>query len=677
MQPKASSRWFSVLVPVRAIRERLREMLTLRPQSVFPLTLVAALLVVIALPAYTQTTPESTGTQSTSDVNSTPPAVQPAQTPTTVQKAPRKSANKPANAEWQALKDAVAAQQEQIKALSQQLQQTNQQLQQTNQQFQETQQQLQQATADAANKAAAAQAQASQEQQSVGELKGDVADLKTSATNAALSLQETQKTVKTGLENPLSLRFKGVTLTPGGYLDATFIRRSRALADDAATPLNSVQMPGAAQGTMSEFFGSGRQSRISLLTEGKLNNVKLSGYVEADFLSAGVTSTSNSTNGYTLRQRQAWSQAAFDNGWSFTGGQQWSLVTETGHGLENRSEAVPLTTDSAYNAGFTYARQYGLRVVKNIDNKVWFGVSMENSQATVTAHGNAANWVVGSLGDSKAYNTTATYSFNPSPDIIAKLAFEPGFGHYEVFGVFSRFRDRIYPCEETPTPTTVCDGVTGPSVARANNASKNGGGIGANARWTFADKHVVFGLHGFGGSGVGRYGTGGLPDASIHADGTLHLVREFQGLGTLEWHGKKLDIYANAGAEYAARTWDIDNTSGKPVDVGFGAPGFKNSGCYLETLPGSGTLPPYATAGFEPGALANCTADTRALIEGTLGFWYRLYNGPRGKFQYGMQYSYVTRNAWSGVGAATSPGTSGQPSGIDGMVFTSFRYILP
>ena len=303
MQPKASSRWFSVLVPVRAIRERLREMLTLRPQSVFPLTLVAALLVVIALPAYTQTTPESTGAQSTSDVNSTPPAVQPAQTPTTVQKAPRKSANKPANAEWQALKDAVAAQQEQIKALSQHLQQTNQQLQQTNQQFQETQQQLQQATADAANKAAAAQAQASQEQQSVGELKGDVADLKTSATNAALSLQETQKTVKTGLENPLSLRFKGVTLTPGGYLDATFIRRSRALADDAATPLNSVQMPGAAQGTMAEFFGSGRQSRISLLTEGKLNNVKLSGYVEADFLSAGVTSTSNSTNGYTLRQR--------------------------------------------------------------------------------------------------------------------------------------------------------------------------------------------------------------------------------------------------------------------------------------------------------------------------------------------------------------------------------------
>ncbi|HWO29608.1 MAG TPA: putative porin [Candidatus Acidoferrum sp.] len=55
MQPKASSRWFSALVPVRAVRE-LKEMLTLRPRSVFPLTLVAALFIAFALPAYTQTT---------------------------------------------------------------------------------------------------------------------------------------------------------------------------------------------------------------------------------------------------------------------------------------------------------------------------------------------------------------------------------------------------------------------------------------------------------------------------------------------------------------------------------------------------------------------------------------------------------------------------------------------
>ena len=61
-------------------------------------------------------------------------------------------------------------------------------------------------------------------------------------------------------------------------------------------------------------------------------------------------------------------------------------------------------------------------------------------------------------------------------------------------------------------------------------------------------------------------------------------------------------------------------------------------------------------------------------MEGTLGFWYRFYSGPRGKFQFGTQYSYVTRETWSGV---AGPGTSGSPSGLDNMVYTSFRYYLP
>jgi hypothetical protein len=81
--------------------------------------------------------------------------------------------------------------------------------------------------------------------------------------------------------------------------------------------------------------------------------------------------------------------------------------------------------------------------------------------------------------------------------------------------------------------------------------------------------------------------------------------------------------------------------------------------------------------GFTPTSLANCTSDTRALIEGTVGFWYRFYSGPRGRFQFGTQYSYVTRDTWSGVGpsGAGHPGVT--PEGIDNMVFTSFRYVLP
>ena len=582
-------------------------------------------------------------------------------------------------ADVQALKDAIASQQAALAAQQQEIQQLRDELHHKDQAVD----QAQATAADAATKADAAQTQASQQQASVVELKSDVADLKTNVNNTASSLQETQKTVHTEIESPIAIHYKGITITPGGFAAAEFVRRSRALGADINTPFNSLTMPGATASTLSEFFGSGRQSRISALAEGRLSMAKLSAYVETDFLSAGVTSNNNESNSYTLRQRQAWGQAAFNSGWTFTGGQMWSLLTETKHGMDNRTEATPLTIDPQYTVGFSWARQYGLRLTKDISDKVWFGVAMENSQATVTSSNNGDNFVIGSAGASSGlYNAGAStsaagvgsnlanYSFNPSPDLIAKLVFEPGFGHYEVFGLYDRFRDRIFPCGEVASTTTLCGGstVAGPNALGAFNSSKNGGGMGANARWTFAHKHIDFGLHGFGGSGVGRYGTGGLPDTSIHANGTFDLVRSLQGLTTLEWHGPKLDVYLNAGAEYAGRAADFDPISKKYV--GYGSPLFSNAGCYTEVAPASGT-------GFFPASPASCTSQTRALIEGTAGFWYRFYTGPKGRFQFGAQYSYVTRQTWSGVGpsGAGFPGVT--PEGLDGMVFTSFRYYLP
>ncbi|HET6178319.1 MAG TPA: hypothetical protein VFE61_15405 [Candidatus Sulfotelmatobacter sp.] len=584
-------------------------------------------------------------------------------------------------ADVQSLKDAIAAQQAALAQQQQQLQELRDELHRKDQSLQ----QAQTAATDAASKADAAQAQAAQQQQTVTDLKSSVTDLQSGMTNTVVALQDAQKTIS---EPPTVLHVKGITITPGGFIAAETVRRSRALASDVNTPFNNVTMPGASQNTMSEFFGSGRQSRISLLAEGRLKSVKLAGFIESDFLSAGITSNNNQSNSYTMRQRQAWGQAAFDNGWTFTGGQMWSLVTETKKGVENRSEALPMTIDAQYTVGFSWARQFGLRVAKNLGPKTWLAFSMENSQETLTAHGNSANFVVGSAGAGGGlYNsgittcTTSTvngnpvttcsnaanYSFNPTPDFIAKLAFEPGFGHYEIFGVFSRFRDRVFPCgEASATVPCVANGATAPSAAGAYNSSRNGGGFGANARWSFDHKHLDFGLHGFGGSGIGRYGSGGLADASAYANGTLHLVKSLQGLTTLEWHGPKIDIYLNAGAEYASRAADFDAITGKYV--GYGAPQFSNSGCYSETVPSG-------AGGFLPGGLSSCTADTRALIEGTAGFWFKLYDGSRekvnrGRIQFGPQFSYVDREVWSGASGY-------EPHGLDSMIFTSFRYYLP
>jgi hypothetical protein len=229
-------------------------------------------------------------------------------------------------ADVQSLRDAIASQQAALAQQQQQIQELRDELRHKDQGVQ----QAQTAASDAAAKADAAQTAATQQEQAVTALKGDVSDLKTNMTNTVVSIQETQKNLS---EPPTAIHVKGITITPGGFLAAESVRRSRALASDVNTPFNAVTMPGASQSAMSEFFASGRQSRISMLAEGRLASVKLSGFVEADFLSAGVTSNNNQSNSYTLRQRQAWGQAAFDNGWTFTGGQMWSLLTETTHGL--------------------------------------------------------------------------------------------------------------------------------------------------------------------------------------------------------------------------------------------------------------------------------------------------------------------------------------------------------
>ena len=99
-------------------------------------------------------------------------------------------------------------------------------------------------------------------------------------------------------------------------------------------------------------------------------------------------------------------------------------------------------------------------------------------------------------------------------------------------------------------------------------------------------------------------------------------------------------------------------------------PSFVDSGCYTETVPSSGS-------GYGFGSLSNCSGNTQSTIEGTFGFWLRLYHGPKGRLQLGPQYSYLVRNAWPGSISSAGTGPYVAPHGIDNMFMTSFRYYLP
>ena len=566
-------------------------------------------------------------------------------------------------ADVQSLKDALAAQQQQIERLNQQLQKM-------------------QAVNQPKNDAAGIE-NVSQTSQNTPTLQPAVLTQQESQqpAEAATGSATQGPKINRDMEGPITIHFKGVNITPGGFVAAEFLRRSRALGADVSTPFNSVTMPGASQSSLPEFFGTARQTRPTVFISSRTGNVDFSGYISGDFLSSGVTSTATQTNSYTFRIRQAWGQAKFAGGWSIVGGQMWSLLTESKAGIApsddtgRTNDARPGTIDAGYNVGFTFARQDGLRLTKDFGGKVAVAFAIENPQATVTSSGNTNDYLLVQPGASNTYNLTSTYGFNPSPDLIAKIAFDPGFGHYEVFGLYDRFQDRVFPCENftskgTPPVVTAvlpaCPALTdGGTTDGAYNASRNAGGFGANARWTFFNKHIVFGIHGFGGSGVGRYGAAQLSDVSINADGTVHPIKDLQGLATLEWKGKKLDVYSYVGSEYAARTYSYDPVQN--VFVGYGAPTFNNSGCYTETAPGTSVI----VSGPVSGSLSKCSGQTRDITEGTIGFWYRFHNGAHGRYQWGTQYSYVNRATWADEVHGL------EPHGLDNMIFTSFRYYLP
>ena len=564
--------------------------------------------------------------------------------------------------------------QTQIQSLKQQLADRDAQLQQAQQAAAAAQ-----AAAQQAQQAAQAQQTANETNtQAVSSLQGAVTDLKTNNATMAQSFQETQKQLKTEVEQPDAIRFKGVTLSPtGSYLAAETVYRNHGTAADIPTAFNSLPLGNADAAHLSEFYGSGRQSRIALLAEGKASNFTMRGYYEADWLGVGITSNDNQSNSYVLRQRQLWAQAE-RNKWTVTGGQMWSLATEDAKGITNRTEVTPLTIDPNYIPGFVWERQYGFRVVDNLHKGLWLGLSAENPETlnlggTVPAflllgsfgnnggaYNGGANYTVS--GNAPAFSATSNYSFNLAPDMIVKAVAEPSFGgHYELFGIARFFHDRIYTGYSS---TAVLNPTTGAITTTINftgayNDSTVGGGTGGSFRVPTFQKKLDVGLSGLWGDGISRYGDSSLSDATARYDGRLQLLHGYSALSSLTWHATpRLDVYANYGTDGVFRRY---STSPSGTQFGYGNYSFNNSGCNTEVGP---------VGNFAPSNPGKCAANNRDVHEFVLGYWYDFYKGPMGRLRQGIQYSYAARDTFS-----TTNGSG--PKGTDGMFWTSFRYYLP
>jgi hypothetical protein len=533
--------------------------------------------------------------------------------------------------------------------------------------------QAQQATADAQAAADKAQAAASAQQQAVSDnasavttLQSTVTDIKSANASAVASLSDETASLKKAIANPTALHYKGINITPGGFMAAETVYRAMATGADIPTALSSIPFPGANTAQLSEFFGSGRQSRVSLLGEGKANGFTYRGYVEADFLGVGTSSNNNQSNSYVMRQRVVWGDATLPSGLTFQGGQMWSLAAERAKGLSNLSGDVktPLTIDPNYVPGFVWTRQFGFRVIETLNKKVAFGVSLENPQ-TITGGSACPTATVGGVVSSSclyggstagvqssSYNAVnGTYSYNLGPDIIGKVAIDPGWGHYEAFAI-GRFPHYEY------YPNYALGGAAG--AAGSVTKSLSTGGFGGSLRAPVFGKYGDFGLSGLYGWGVGRYGDTTLSDVTFDPTGQMMALTNASALATVELHPTpRLVLYGNMGEDFAGRLISTVGTT----SAGYGLLNVNNSGCYVvSSTPTSGSVP--------SGSPANCTGNNKYVQEFVGGLWYDFYRGPAGRIRYGIQYANVVRAIWGGTATP-------QQDAIENQFYTSFRYYLP
>ena len=431
----------------------------------------------------------------------------------------------------------------------------------------------------------------------------------------------------------------GVRVTLGGFIEAAGVFRTRNEVADVNSNFNTgIPLPNSPLYHENEQRFSARQSRFSMLAQSNPDPVTtLTAYAEADFLGAAPTANSNESNSYTPRLRQAF--AVYDRsdlGFYVLGGQTWSLLTMDKKGIGYMPSAynIPMQIDAQYIPGFTWSRQPQFRIAKSFDNeKLWVAASIENPQ---TVYYNGPNGAfpstLGTINDSNPggsnFASTVNYSTEVAPDVILKAAADPGFGHFEIYGLGRFMHDRISKLGEGESKTVLA------------------GGAGAGMIIPIVPKYLEFQASVLAGRGIGRYGSGQLPDAVIGPDGAPDPLGEVEGLVGLIGHPTSdVDIYAYGGTEQVGRrSYDYD---GKPY--GYGNALYSNVDCEEEL-----------------GASSGCVANTSGIIQGTIGAWWKFEKGPYGTMQVGPQYSYTHRTVYSGIGPT--------PKTDDNMVFLSFRY---
>ena len=408
---------------------------------------------------------------------------------------------------------------------------------------------------------------------------------------------------------------KNIKITFGGFIEAAAIYRSKNQSADVGSSFNGgIPFGNSPNAHVGEFRGTARQSRLSILAQGNFDkNTALAAYYEMDFLGGAPTANSNQTNSYNPRIRNIYATLdRNDLGFHMLAGQNWSLLTLNRTGIIPRNEVAPAGIEAQYVVGFNFTRSPQIRLVKDWDKEFWFAISAESPQAQVAQSTVPTGTIVNNPGTGQL-GTGGTFTLDVAPDMIAKFAMDPGWGHYELFGVSRWFRSEVNYASMTT----------------------NGLGVGGSALLPVLPKTLDFQASFMYGKGMGRYGAGQLADVTTDNTGRLVTLPYVSALLGLVAHPTAdIDLYAYAGTEQLEKRY----VSVGGVNYGYGNPaGTNNTGCMVN----GGT----------------CNGNTAREYELTGGFWYKFYQGKMGMMEFGVQDEWVKRYIFAANSAAGGPST--------------------
>jgi hypothetical protein len=399
-----------------------------------------------------------------------------------------------------------------------------------------------------------------------------------------------------------------------------------------STNFGSIPYGNSSSGQLSETRFSAQNSRLGFRIDSLINETQALGYVETDFLGNAAGNLNVTSNAATFRMRLYF--ADFKNGpWEILAGQTWSLLTPNRIGISALPSDVFYTMDMdiAYQAGLTWARQPGVRLVYHADHGLTTALALENPDQYIGGVNGAGTATLPSnFNAAEVDSGSSTATPNEAPDLIAKIALDTrvrGLSwHAELAGLYRSFRVSTY--------------TAGPSPVNASDSTS-----GAGASFS-VDLGLLPSLNFVGTSyssnGGGRYIFGQAPDfAVLPVAGNKNEIsdlRSWSYIAGLEWKATPaatlFGYYSQVGIgqNYAAQA--------NGTYVGYGYPGSPNS-------------------------------QNKRIEEFTLGIADTLWKDPAyGALQIIAQASYLEREPWF-----VAPGTPADAH--VGMLFFDLRYILP